>query len=338
VSSQAGLAELEARILKAAGGDWIAQLDKLIKLSETLSAASVARILATYASAPPSIEAAARKGIAEAFGIGGRDALAQLSAIDQAPATYSRTKAEPTARRAAAAYGFGSPKHVESIRARVMAGGSATARGMIDGLDADAVDALDKSRKLAAAGAEKDAYLAPLKAHQNKVTGSITGAVNQAANEGITGVGDEAGIPTVWIAERNACVECLAYSGKVAQPGGKYPNGLTYGRKAYSAKWGTFQPPKHPNCRCDQELLFSQDYADALGREADRSVLRGFSLENEGMGVRVAAAERLLAKPGLVAPKSVKAYAAKAEKTGKFPNRGKAALNDDDLMPPNAPR
>ncbi|MEI5603996.1 hypothetical protein, partial [Streptomyces brasiliscabiei] len=78
----------------------------------------------------------------------------------------------------------------------------------------------------------------------------------------------------------------------------------------------------HPRCRCELEPLVSREYADALRREADRSVLRGFSLESEPMRVRVEAAERLLAR-GVDAPKSVIAYARRAVKRGEFDTRGR---------------
>ena len=77
------------------------------------------------------------------------------------------------------------------------------------------------------------------------------------------------------------------------------------------------------NCRCTVEPLNDQAFADALRRESDRSVLRGFSLASEPMSVRIAAAERLLAK-GVVAPKSVKKYAADAVKRGEFTTRGRS--------------
>ena len=76
------------------------------------------------------------------------------------------------------------------------------------------------------------------------------------------------------------------------------------------------------NCRCEVEPLRSQDYADALRREADRSVLRGFSLESESMKTRVEAAEDLLERDP-DAPKSVIEFARDAVDEGRFPTRGR---------------
>lgn len=182
-------------------------------------------------------------------------------------------------------------------------------------------DEIAKARKLARAGADEATILAPVNAARNIIERDVVTLVNAAGNAGATAVADAAGLPTVWGAETNACVECLAYSGRVAKPGKTFPGGLTYGAKSYNTEPIPY-PPRHPRCRCTVEPLRSPEYAAALRREADRSVLRGFSLESERMSVRVDAAERLLAR-GVDAPKSVKAYAARAIKAGAFPTRGR---------------
>lgn len=180
---------------------------------------------------------------------------------------------------------------------------------------------ISKARKLARAGADPATVLSPVLAASASTKRSVTTLVNAAGNAGSTAVADAAGLPTVWIAETNACVECLAYSGRVAKPGKTFPGGLTYGAKSYNAEPVAY-PPRHPNCRCTVEPLRAQSYADALRREADRSVLRGFSLESERMSVRVDAAKRLVASD-VDAPKSVIAYARRAVKAGEFPTRGR---------------
>lgn len=182
-------------------------------------------------------------------------------------------------------------------------------------------DEIAKARKLARAGADVSTVLAPVFNASNVLQRDVTTLVNHAGNAGTTAAADAVGLSTVWIAETNACVECLAYSGRIARPGKAFPGGLTYGAKSYNTN-PVDAPPRHPRCRCTVEPLVSREYADALRREADRSVLRGFSLESEPMRVRVAAAERLLAR-GVDAPKSVKAYAAKAIKAGEFGTRGR---------------
>ena len=193
-------------------------------------------------------------------------------------------------------------------------------------------DAIGKARKLARAGADPDIVIAPVNAARNTLERDVVTLVNSAGNAGATVVADAAGLPTVWVAETNACVECLAYSGRVAKPGKTFPGGLTYGAKSYNPE-PVAHPPRHPRCRCTVEPLRSASYAEALRREADRSVLRGFSLESESMGTRIDAADRLL-KAGVNAPASVKAYAAAAVRRGEFDTRGRPKPKTEPTAPP----
>lgn len=179
---------------------------------------------------------------------------------------------------------------------------------------------VSKARRLARAGGDLGAVTAPILAAANTIKRDVTTLVNGAGNAGTTAVADAADLPTVWIAETNACVQCLAYSGRVAKPGKSFPGGLTYGKPTSSAPVAF--PPRHPNCRCTVEPLLAESYAEALRREADRSVLRGFSLESESMATRIDAADRLL-KNGVEAPRSVKSYAAAAVRRGEFGTRGR---------------
>lgn len=183
-------------------------------------------------------------------------------------------------------------------------------------------DEVSKARKLARAGADLPTILSPVLGAANTLERDVATLVNHAGNMGTTAVADAVGLSTVWVAETNACVECLAYSGRVAKPGKAFPGGLTYGAKSYNPA-PVVSPPRHPNCRCTVEPLIAKEYAAALRREADRSVLRGFSLESEPMRVRIDAAERLLER-GVDAPKSVKAYARAAIRRGEFATRGRA--------------
>lgn len=119
----------------------------------------------------------------------------------------------------------------------------------------------------------------------------------------------------VWVAERDACVRCLAYQGWHVLPGSKFPGGLTFGPLWRSV---VDRPPllgpgwldgdgSHPNCRCELQLIRLRDLAptaDALKREARRSVAKGWARPTEGASVRVVAAQRLLAGAANL-PKSV---------------------------------
>lgn len=187
----------------------------------------------------------------------------------------------------------------------------------------DIVTLVGQARKLVRSGAELEVALAPLLGAANAVKRTTTTLVNSAGNAGVVAAASAADLKVVWVAETNACVHCLAYSGRTVAAGKAFPKGLSYlASNPYQAPGK--HPPLHPNCRCTLEVLGDQSYADALRREADRSVLRGFSLETESMRTRVAAAERLL-EQGVDAPKSVIKYAERSVASGKFATRGRPA-------------
>lgn len=151
-----------------------------------------------------------------------------------------------------------------------------------------------------------------IKAHARWLT-------NRASNEGITQVGEaDPRSVLIWRAERDACVHCLAYQGHV-RIRGKYPTGLTFGKKPLH-KDTVRMPPLHPNCRCTQWIIsreVSAPVIQGLLREAERSILRGWSVESESEQVRIDAARKLLAKHPKM-PKSVQAYARSAVRAGEF--------------------
>ena len=148
--------------------------------------------------------------------------------------------------------------------------------------------------------------------------------VNRALAAGTTEVATATSTSRLWVGERDACVQCLAYIGHVAESDEPFPAGLTFGKKPLSFD-PVPDPPLHPRCRCRIRLWRSEWDApgtstpEALRREAVRSVLRGWSLPSESERVRLDAAERLLKRGGLDMPKSVQDYARKAIKRGHFP-------------------
>lgn len=284
---EAILARLERRVLEVGRvGGWLKSVDTLRTLLARESPDIRNIVLALVA---PQVEQAALAAIRDAFGLGVDDAL-DVTGIERAE--LGRT---------------GRP--------------SKTTLATVKGIDRAGRDALKAAQALARAGAAPGDVLAPLFGHANSVRGRVTEGVNMAGNEGVTAVADAADLPTVWVAETNACVHCLAYSGRVAKPGGTFPGGLTYGRKSYHPK-PLKHPPLHPRCRCTVEVLNDASYAEALRREADRSVLRGLSLESESMGTRLDAAQRLI-ESGVEAPKTVIAYAERSIKAGEFSTRGR---------------
>ncbi|MET0911414.1 MAG: hypothetical protein ABWZ99_18260 [Ilumatobacteraceae bacterium] len=268
---------------------WLATVDTLRKLL-AMGDPDIANLVLVLSS--PNIEAAVVAATLDAFQLGAGDALRIVEA-----AGY-----EDVVNR-------GRP--------------SLAAREPARGLDNLGREALATAQRLISGGAPIEAVLAPIFAHAVSVRARISDAITRAGNEGATAIADRVGLPTVWVAETNACVTCLAYSGRVANPGKTFPSGLTYGKRSTVSE-RLDVPPAHPHCRCTVEPLNDPSYAAALRREADRSVLRGFSLPSESMSVRIDAARRLLDR-GVSAPKSVIAYARRQVKAGSFPTRGRPA-------------
>src|SRR3546814_2098543 len=56
----------------------------------------------------------------------------------------------------------------------------------------------------------------------------------------------------VWVAERDACVNCTALAGQVARPGQSVDGALAWGDKPLQWSGCNGRPPRHPNCRCRQ--------------------------------------------------------------------------------------
>ena len=216
---------------------------------------------------------------------------------------------------------------------------------ILDSVDPEALAAINNAWITSRSGATNSAALAEIRGSRNALVRKAVSAINQAGNEATRHTATTAGLPVVWVAERNACVICLAYSGQTVGKNESFDGGLTYSSRP-SLLPGILTPPRHPYCRCHLEPLKAPEYAAALRREADRSILRGFALPNESRVVRLDAAKTLLDKPGLVAPKSVKRYAARSVKNGAFdPNafipgpgghNGPTPPNQDPPKPPPA--
>jgi len=168
--------------------------------------------------------------------------------------------------------------------------------------------------------------------------------VNRESNNGVRKVSTALDADLMWVAERDACLACIAYSGVRAAAGQAFPPDLTYGTKPITP-WpdGILElPPLHPNCRCRVTPWLGHDVAgaldasvpgwaegresaavalsDALKREAQRSVLKGWSLESEPNALRIRAADQLL-KRGVNLPKSVQETARRAVIRNQFASR-----------------
>lgn len=150
-------------------------------------------------------------------------------------------------------------------------------------------------------------------------------AANRAVNAGVAAVARRHDLNLLWIAERDACLHCLAYSGLVTEPGRPFPSGLTFAARPLHNPHPIPYPPLHPNCRCRispwEGGPGSVDIGDprapsALKREARRSVVRGDSAY-ASEPARLRAADQLLAA-GANLPKSVIERGQRAVARGAF--------------------
>jgi hypothetical protein len=192
----------------------------------------------------------------------------------------------------------------------------------VGNLRIDALSALQEakdnlSKGLIGGGAQSVlTAVAPVLQNPAKAEAAVTWAINNATNSAVSKLSLKMGETMTWIGERNGCVHCQAYNGVRSTKTG-FPKGLTFGSKPLAVEGTLPHPPLHPHCRCTVEPGITDDYADALKREAVRSVLKGFKLESESEKVRIDAAKRLLDKDP-VAPESVKKYARRSIKKGEF--------------------
>lgn len=89
--------------------------------------------------------------------------------------------------------------------------------------------------------------------------------------------------------------------------------------RLYSTPPGIIGPPRHPNCRCQIVAApmgeAGNRYGEALRREAERSIARGWALDSEPESVRLRAADALTRRPNRL-PRSVNAAAVAAVEDG----------------------
>lgn len=157
---------------------------------------------------------------------------------------------------------------------------------------------------------------------------AVVQVVNGAANTGITAVADDLGAQRMWWAEPDACLSCAGMAGRLADPGQPFNVAFaaTFTDKPRIWPPGPIEScPLHPHCRCRVTIWTGSatggvDLPAALRREAQRAVLKGWSLPSESNPERVRAAQQLLAR-GVAAPKTVKAYARAAVRRGRFTTR-----------------
>jgi hypothetical protein len=187
--------------------------------------------------------------------------------------------------------------------------------------------------------------LAAAHAAMSDVDRAARWVVNREVNHGSHQVAETLFTDLMWVAERDACVVCLALSGHVATYGNYFDEHATFGTKPAMTVWPPGElnrPPRHWACRCRVTPFIGHDtegaltasipgwhkgqasaseaLSESLKREARRSILKGWSLESESEAVRLAAADRLL-KRGANLPKTVEQEARKAVNAGRFKSR-----------------
>lgn len=202
---------------------------------------------------------------------------------------------------------------------------------VIDGAEDRALERLDEAVRLA--------QILPMSTKGDvetvttQATAAVTGArrdtawvATRAQSLGTRAVATDGGLGLIWLAERNACLDCLALSGQVAQGGEDFPD-VTFADQPSSLPPVPY-PPRHPHCRCEvrpydgpppSDDLSAADIASVLAREARRSVVRGWSAY-DSEPARLRAADRLVAA-GANLPRSVIDRALRNLAAGEFSQR-----------------
>lgn len=322
-----------------------AEADALLRIEEESAERSTATLRRRLAELNESLTAAWVKlyGSVTARASGNLDALGRLLADLLARLRRALAAAVPVARSAIVAGAVAAASHgvdvaIEAFppdfdpKAVVASGYARTGRE-------DEVIGIVKAGRERAAALLVPEYattltkaLTALGAGGQRTASEIERAARTAANEAATAaaraVAAENGVGLLWVAERDACVHCLAYAGKTVEPGKLFPSDLTYGDKPLDQPDGRSKgldgPPLHPNCRCTVrpfDTEWDSDLPVALEREARRSVALGFKLDSEPSSVRLRAADRLLSSGRHGLPKTVTARARRAVAAGKFADR-----------------
>jgi hypothetical protein len=157
----------------------------------------------------------------------------------------------------------------------------------------------------------------------SEAQGTARWTANEGINAGTAQVARAAGLNLVWVAERNACLHCLAHAGWVVAPGNPFP-AVSFDPRAGDVREVTW-PPLHPNCRCECRTYdgepgrpsrdrTSTDPADRLAAEARRSAVYQWTDHASGLAARRAASALL--KAGADLPGTVTQRARRALRRG----------------------
>jgi hypothetical protein len=151
-----------------------------------------------------------------------------------------------------------------------------------------------------------------LKATKARAQGIARYVAHEGINAGIAEVARTIGHRLLWVAERNACLHCLAHAGYAVEPGSQFP-GVSFDPASAKVR-PVPHPPLHPNCRCEVRTFAgpagppptdrsSTSPAARLAAEARRSVVYQWTDYASGSAQERAARTLLNAGAGL--PSSV---------------------------------
>ncbi|MDX3575976.1 hypothetical protein [Streptomyces sp. FL07-04A] len=173
------------------------------------------------------------------------------------------------------------------------------------------------SQMLAGLGAARAAVPA-VRAH-------IAWVINTAVHEGLDAVVRATAPLRVWVSEADACVRCLAYTGRMVAVDEPFPGGLSWDpRQRAGRAAGVDGPPLHSHCRCravpwdDAWTTEGVPFPLALRREAHRSIAYGRARPSESRAARLRAVRELLRTEPDLLP-AVDARARSALQAGRFP-------------------
>lgn len=186
---------------------------------------------------------------------------------------------------------------------------------------------LSDAAKIARSGiktqADAAAVAGKVRAGKARIEGHARSVANEGINAGTADVARTMELRLLWVAERNACLDCLAHAGHAVEPGALFP-GVSFDPRSRprEVEW----PPLHPNCRCQVRTFdgpagappkdrSSLSPAARLAAEARRSVVYQWTDYESGPAARRAAEALLRAGAGL--PASVEARARRALKQKK---------------------
>lgn len=168
---------------------------------------------------------------------------------------------------------------------------------------------------LAGLGAAR-AALPAIRAH-------IAWVINTAVHEGLDAVVRKSAKQRLWVSEADACVRCLAYTGRTAPVGEPFPGGLSWDPRQRRRAPGVDGPPLHAHCRCravpwsDSWTASGDPFPLSLQREAHRSLAYGRARPSESRAARLRAVRELLRVEHDLLP-AVEARARTALRTGRF--------------------